>query len=127
MRPVERICLCRQTCLPQASLMRSSKTANENFCETARRKRLKPHISIWKFNLSVPFPAPIQHPGRPPTGIIVDSTPRAPQRGHRPDTEGFSGPSRRSGPTVRSSRSLAVDSWQSAQELPLDVGAESMS
>lgn len=53
----------------------------------------------------------VQHPGRPPTGNIVDSTFRAPQRGSDPvlgevrlkfdeGTEGFSGPSRRSGPTI---------------------------
>lgn len=44
-----------------------------------------------------------------------------------PDTEGFSGPSQASGPTVLYERmSLAVGCWQSAQELLLDVGAELM-
>lgn len=120
---IEWICLCRETCF---SLMQSLKTLNESVCETAHRNQRKPHISIWKFNPSITFPAQIQRPGRPPTGNSVDSTTRAPHRGHRPDTEEFSGPGRRSAPAVPKRSPLAFVSWQSTQELLLDVGAKSM-
>ena len=34
------------------SLCGAQKPVNENFCGTTHRKQVKPHISIWKFNLS---------------------------------------------------------------------------
>lgn len=102
-----------ETCLPQLDLMWSSKNGEwELLWDHSQEAGQTSHIRM-EIQFLRRFPSAHPTPKRrPPTGNIADSTFRAPQRGSdpvdegRPDTEGFSGPSRRSGPTVRTNTCL---------------------
>lgn len=81
------------------SLCGAQKPVNENFCGTTHRKQVKPHISIWKFNLSGASPPPNTQEDLPQ--VTSQTQPfRAPQRGSDPvlgegkdlTQRGFSGP-----------------------------------